>query len=1267
MACPDPAGLPTVKRSLFILLPLLLIGALVLFGNRMVAGALDAQLAPLLTRTLGLPVYIAPTDVGLLQLHARSAELVLGEPSDPAVTARGVEVRLSLSALLDRQIRFVFVGADELTVNPARWPPGEGTPPTDYRFLEPWLPQQLDIASGSYVGDGYRHPVRDLHWQRLDDGSATLDWAEARGDSTLRVRGGLAALDDLLHLRSVELNVELSMDNAPESSVRLQAHIQPGPDRAYELGATVRTAGMTARVNAGHAQAWQPPDTSDIAINILYTDRLAALIDVYSAAEDAAPRDMLDTPLPRLSLPLHAGSVSIAEIRLGDELGLDTTFDFATSETGFGITDLRSVGPEGRIRADFDIASSDAGWSIGADATISARDDGESNAARFLDSHWYWRTGHARLTGTGATWGELLYSLSGDTSLKGYHRGQNNTPVSIEARLDNRPGQFALENLSVEAGEGSISGSASLGGSEPRSLSLKLSSTGLNLDFLFATGEDAETPVGVALPDYLRLFPGVEIDIEMDVENLVLPGVNIADASATLQRHALGGTLALTGTGPNRGGLNLTLDVSVQENAPDQVDFIASLERVDLPAIFRQQGPFKSRSSGRLELRSSGEGTREIFQRMRGHAEVTVELRADNDWSRPTGERERVDFSGDATLVLDGERIVGVEVADIDIESLEQDLTGTVSVIGGREPWLVADLESKALNISRLLEQFPTSTEEADQRDILQTLRGLVSQRINLTAQTLVIADTPLSSLRLEVESAEDLLAVRRLDFGADGSAVNGQGRITWEGERATLESAAQLERVDLDQFLIHDPGREHVPVSGSVQLNSDGETLAELLTNLQGYVELSAADGEKAGTPQRRRQLAMQAERRTDGMAAVVRSLQWGANELAGRVRYYDRERPLWDIDIDRGVLDLSAWEEASVRAQETAEEESVGGTLGNAARTSANFVGDFLLTPVRLLAGDDEKETGGDKLFSADPLPLASLQDFDLDVSGRIDSVSSSVLNVDDLEVKALLTAGELDLELRTAHMNGGRGDLQLVMQTAGTPATLSGTTTFHDVKGLAGGDTYPRSGFLSAETRGDSPAEFAANLSGLLYLELGKGPFDYGSTSLLTEDLANSIMRTLIPGIDRQQPSLRCGTAVFLAKDGMVGTPFGYALQTNTANILGRMEMDLRKEQLQLNFDSRSREGVGISVGNVFSNTIRVGGSLSDPRIVPNTTGILWRGWAAFMTAGLSIVGESVLKRALASSDPCASIRTLVQRDLCPNNDLAAASDMVCPDGG
>jgi hypothetical protein len=225
---------------------------------------------------------------------------------------------------------------------------------------------------------------------------------------------------------------------------------------------------------------------------------------------------------------------------------------------------------------------------------------------------------------------------------------------------------------------------------------------------------------------------------------------------------------------------------------------------------------------------------------------------------------------------------------------------------------------------------------------------------------------------------------------------------------------------------------------------------------------------------------------------------------------------------------------------------------------------------------------------------------------------------------------------------------------------------TSTFENMRGLASRNTFPRSGFVSVESRGNSQAELAANANGLIFLELGAGPFDYANSALLTANLATTMFQTLIPGIHRQQHQLECGTTVALFQNGVGSTPYGFAARTNQANLLGQLNVDLGKETLEMNIDSRGRKGLGIDMGTIFSNTVRIRGPLNNPRMVPNPTGLALRTLAAVSTGGLSILGETLFRRVLASDNPCTSVKRLMVEQLCPANPIAASSQMVCPKG-
>ena len=139
--------------------------------------------------------------------------------------------------------------------------------------------------------------------------------------------------------------------------------------------------------------------------------------------------------------------------------------------------------------------------------------------------------------------------------------------------------------------------------------------------------------------------------------------------------------------------------------------------------------------------------------------------------------------------------------------------------------------------------------------------------------------------------------------------------------------------------------------------------------------------------------------------------------------------------------------------------------------------------------------------------------------------------------------------------------------------------------------------------------------------------------------------------------------CAVAFGQVQDGLLSTPEALVIQTRQANVLVQAEINLKEETLAAQFDSRSRSGAGVSVGNVFSKTVRVSGPLVSPSLEPDLTGIAWRGWAALATGGLSLLGESVATRLLSSDDACERVRGEIQELVCPGPSAAKSSPLVC----
>ena len=140
-----------MKRLIIISIILVTLILLAVWGDRIAGRALDAELGDLLTEELGLPVQLAPIKAELLRLTASTGKLVMGDPDNPAVLATDVVVRLSMSALLEGEIRLVYASATDLMVRASNWPSSGGPWPEDYLFLEQWLPRGLEVETGRYV------------------------------------------------------------------------------------------------------------------------------------------------------------------------------------------------------------------------------------------------------------------------------------------------------------------------------------------------------------------------------------------------------------------------------------------------------------------------------------------------------------------------------------------------------------------------------------------------------------------------------------------------------------------------------------------------------------------------------------------------------------------------------------------------------------------------------------------------------------------------------------------------------------------------------------------------------------------------------------------------------------------------------------------------------------------------------------------------------------------------------------------------------------
>ncbi len=1254
-----------MKRLTFYGIALAVLAALVLSSNYLVARALDAQLAKLLSRELGIEVTLGPTRARIPSLTVHSPSLVMGDPARPALVASGVSVSLDWSDLLRGEIRLRRATGEHLMVNTSLWPGNDNPWPTDYRFIDPYLPDYLALQSASYVdADGVSYAFSEPLWRREPPG-ATLNWHSDLDGQAVAMSVALSSLDELLRLAQMKLQITATAPDKPESAVDISLGVQPGEHGGYTLNADISASGMTGQLKAASTSAWKLPEQSSTSIGQLDIQKLRTLLAAYDADEaDKDAAKLLDSTLPRLSLPVHTGKVTIEEIRWQDEVGTDSVLEFTTGPTGVVIPGLSSKGPEGVLHGDLNIASSERGWQLDINAKLESAGTGRSLAAPYLDADWFWREGNAKITGDGDTWGTLLNSLQGDIDLNGSHQGATETPVAISAILDHRPGQFTLDKIEVALGRGKITGSATLSGEQHRQLSATVSAGQVNLDFLLPEKRPEAAP-GIAVPTYLGVLPGIDLDLQLDVNDLSVGTATIASGKLSFTRGPQTANLTALIGGTEKQVLKLELNATTLPNEPSEVTLRTELSQFSFAELFRQASPLPdTRTSGTVLFSSRGNGVEQIFEAMRGKARLSLDHRHDQNWARPAIPGQQLQLSGEARLVLAKNRITGLQISDLALDGSSQNLTGEVSIVEGRKPWLQADLTSEKLDLDSLASQRAGKDGVGSTEDSLNSLKDLGDSLVTLKAKSLLAAGISLGDVDLEVTTAPNSVQVKRLNFSLQQGSVVSHGGLSWLKDEASLSLDATVQDISLDKLLDDVPKAVSLPLSGTVSLHSSGGSAASLLANLSGDVELTAdpAGGSTtAGSPAR---IAMTARQTANGMHADIRHFQWEGSDLAGSIHYQRTTPPLLEVQISGGSLSLLPFEASDEdKTSDKNGKKDDGSIVSRTAEAGANLISDVVMTPLRLLSGPREAKPG-DKIFSNTALPLQWLLQYQARFKGKLDELVSREGSASDLEFSGSLLGGKLIAEASAGALNKGSASAKISIDANQQPRAVALSGTFSGLRGDLIKAGFPRSGYFDIDSRGDSQAELAGNANGMVYLELGAGPLDFGDMMLLTADVATAVFSTLIPGADKKKPQLECAVTLGVFKDGVGTTPYGYAARTNQANLVGRVDLDLRKELIHLNFSSSSRQGVGFSIGNVFSNTVEVEGPISDPKVIPNATGLLWRSWAAVMTGGLSIVGESVLKRALASENPCETVQKHIRKDLCGSGQPAASSPMVCP---
>ena len=339
------------------------------------------------------------------------------------------------------------------------------------------------------------------------------------------------------------------------------------------------------------------------------------------------------------------------------------------------------------------------------------------------------------------------------------------------------------------------------------------------------------------------------------------------------------------------------------------------------------------------------------------------------------------------------------------------------------------------------------------------------------------------------------------------------------------------------------------------------------------------------------------------DGELAVDElRVQAGKSDAAGRLQIRWRERPHLSADLRSKLIDTTQWVEPAAKG-----------------------------TPVL------------DR-----PIRMPSLLSHDAQVRLRAERFLLHRYDLAKLQLDGTLTNGLI--EVSTAAAEGElRGELRLDLQHEVPDAALRLWLKNVNPETLYTARVEPPSGaatpLLSMNAQLAGAGTTLRNM-----LTAGRGEFllTAGAGTLPIhsgygfERVAGNLLLTLVPGhraADHAQ--LECAAARFTIADGVATSSDGVALRLKHLDILGGGAVNLKTSEILFGYRAARRELFRFSLLGLTSGVAKVTGTLSDPTVELDPSGMLLVGTAAWATAGVSLLAGDLWRKLESTADPCARI--------------------------
>lgn len=486
---------------------------------------------------------------------------------------------------------------------------------------------------------------------------------------------------------------------------------------------------------------------------------------------------------------------------------------------------------------------------------------------------------------------------------------------------------------------------------------------------------------------------------------------------------------------------------------------------------------------------------------------------------------------------------------------------------------------------------------------------GDIAAKANGTLRTLGLAGSDLL-FAVTVPDAARVASV----FGANGvpaGVLEGGGRVAPSGEELrltgiTVTLAGAKAKADGTLRMSGDPG-------AAIRFDVTAENLARLREGLPKMP--FRASGTYAGG--------------RDKIELSDLQSRFGETEISGKASMLLTGRKRFDAELASPHVDLTPWMGGGARSGSAAKAESVD-------------------------AADKTREAGKKStprkefVFGSAPLqlPFDKLRMVDAGLSLSVGELKLGTELLKNVKLRLKLDSGNLQLDTTMADDIKGTADasVRLIPSDGGADLTLA--VDAKDVRPASlAGDVVDRSQVpgtslkMNVRMKGASPRQMAASANGEILVTQGRGRIKSGVVDTVGSDILAQLAGSLNPFAAKDPyTELECTVVKAQLVDGKA-TIVPVLMQSSKVAVIAAGVVDLHTEKLTFDFNTRPREGIGISAGMFTNPFVELGGTLANPKLAMGTKGAL-SGALAVATGGLSVVAKGAADRVAGEASACAA---------------------------